>query len=110
MPLDDTTGFLKAPAKLKPEAKSDVFSVTGLRDWLRTMPPRGTYNWHDCRGGCLIGLYALAHGYEAQTWDKVHTWFFHRERALSIASRTPHTFGAALNRAEAWLAKHPEEQ
>jgi hypothetical protein len=96
MPLDgDVTKF-----------EADVFSVEGLRDWLRTMPPEGKYNWWNCKGQCLYGIYYAAQGlpwydggrqaYETRRGDIA-------EQA-AIALPTPWTFGAALARCEAYLA------
>jgi len=43
------------------ETKPDVFSLEGLIAWLETQDPSIRYDWEDCCGGCLIGMYYAAH-------------------------------------------------
>jgi hypothetical protein len=109
MPLD---GDVK---QFETETKPDVFSLEGLRDWLKTQDPNEGYVWENCRGGCLLGLYLIAHGYNMEHYIKLAKTPTHErlpERislGLSyeitdvgrIAMRRPHAFGAALSRCEA---------
>ncbi len=80
--------------------KVDPKSVEGLIAWLETMPSDGTYNWHDCKGGCLIGIYGQAIGVD---WHDIHDYFYKLED-LRIAGDKPWTFGGALDRARKFAA------
>jgi hypothetical protein len=80
-----------------PKWQKPADTIEGLITWLEKQPPEGTYKWHDCKGACLIGLYGKAMGMGA-AWHDLHLQLF-KAGKLYIASRTPHTFGAALNRA-----------
>lgn len=84
----------KAPTKATP-------SVAGMIAWLETSPAYRSYSYMNCRGGCLVGLYYEAIGYD---WDRddvpCHSAF---EKLDSIACAEPHTFGAALDRARMLL-------
>jgi hypothetical protein len=84
------------------EIKHDPFSLEGLIAWLENKPAAGNYNWEDCDGGCLVGIYARAIGMGEQ-WRDFHSKLFDADE-LSIAGDTPHTFGAALERARKALA------
>lgn len=86
----------------RPEIKADPRSLAGLVSWLETKPENGTYDWHDCNGGCLIGIYGLAIGM-GEEWHDFH-YDLLKAGHLNIASDTPHTFGAALARAKSALA------
>lgn len=83
-------------------------SLEGLIAWLETQPADEEYDWANCEGLCLIGLYAASIGI---SWDKV----VREENGRSIygdltvargfyACRRPRTFGGALNRARLALA------
>jgi len=84
------------------QRQSDPAALTSLIAWLETMPPNGEYDWENCDGECLIGVYGAATGLGAK-WHDVHSAYFERDE-LHIASDTPWTFGAALDRARATLA------
>ena len=110
MPLDDTTGLLDQKDKVKPE----VFSVEGLRDWLRTMPRRKRYCYANA-GYCLIARFMLAHGAKLPNvggfsyGDDSANSPFPKNALLpdgmsDIAVNEPYTFGAALARCEAYLS------
>jgi len=71
----------------------EVQSLEGLITWLETMPADDFYDWHNCRGGCLYGQYAAAHGL---AWTDASKF---RAAVYSIAYQEPWTFGAALERA-----------
>lgn len=83
--------------KWEAEVKVDPNSVEGLIAWLEKQPADGTYNWHNCEGLCLIGLYGTAMGM-GKKWHDFHSMLFNAD-ILFIASLEPHTFGGALNRA-----------
>ena len=75
-------------------AKPDVFSVEGLRDWLRTQDPSVTYDYEDAKT-CLV----------ARWTGKI---LFSHQIPLPIryiANEVPQTFGAALSRCDAYLAR-----
>jgi hypothetical protein len=86
--------------------KPEVFSLEGLRDWLKTMPADGAYNYWNCDGGCLLGLYLIARG---QPEKRPHSEFVRRFGGGSpfgiVALEHPRTFGAALQRCEAALTQ-----
>jgi hypothetical protein len=86
----------------KTEVKADPFSLESLIAWLEKQPTNVAYDWDDCDGGCLIGLYGNAIGI-GERWKQFHSNLFESDR-LYIASRAPHTFGAALDRARKVLA------
>lgn len=97
--------------KWEVQAKPDVLSFESLIAWLETMPADKAYEYDNCRGGCLYGLYMAHHNIE---WEKsgacgtddsgpARTGFCERVYA-TVAARRPWTFGAALKRARAALA------
>jgi len=99
-----------SPAEIEtirvPEPKHDPFTLESLAAWLERQPADGAYDWEDCDGGCLIGLYAAAHGIP---WVRMIDGPLGEEPYLKltlggIAVRHPRTFGAALTRARAALA------
>lgn len=109
MPLDDTTGFLEAPAKAKPP-KADVFSVTGLRDWLKDKPSAQGYSICST-DRCLLAQYFEKPTYITEPSPNTKNFCVPPDAPIwKMAGHYPHTFGAALARCEAWLAEHPEEQ
>jgi len=87
----------------KTHIKADPFSLESLIAWLEKQPTDASYNWHNCEGGCLIGLYGSALGL-GDGWMDFHTKLY-KAGQLSIASQKPHTFGAALKRARKALAE-----
>lgn len=91
--------FDSLPEETKTLTKPGVFSLDGLIAWLERQPADTQYDWNDCDGGCLIGLYGLSMGL-GDDWRGLHSHFSH-EGLLRVACRTPHTFGAALKRARA---------
>lgn len=90
------SGFIETPAEVR-----DPFSVEAIVAWLETMPPRGQYDWDDCEGKCLIGLYGRAIGVD---WQKIHSRLFLRGQ-LRFTHDKPHTFGAALIRLRTMLER-----
>ena len=73
-------------------------SHSGFIAWLQRQPPEAAYNFMDCSGNCLIGQYLGSLGIGWVSGHTLHTPFY---RSLQyVAVRTPHTFGAALKRAE----------
>ena len=91
----DNTAW-QAPVETKPVA--DPRRMSTLVAWLRLQPTEGRYVWADAQV-CLLGQYASAHGV---TFSDVH----HLERQGNwLALNRPHTFGAALRRAERALRR-----
>lgn len=83
------------------EAKVDPYSLTGLIAWLSTMPAEERYNYEDNVGGCLAAQFCNAIGreYQRDFADRFRRGTVNRQVEL-IALRHPHTFGAALKRAQ----------
>lgn len=75
-----------------------ALTIEALVDWLRTQPPEKTYIWSD-PVFCAVGQYLADHD---SSWGTVaYSELPDYER---IAKVEPHTFGAALERAEKLLA------
>jgi hypothetical protein len=94
MPLD---GDVK---QFETETKPDVFSLEGLRDWLKTQDKSTEYEYFNCEGRCLIGQYCAARGVDwrdAFLTDRIPLEL----RLVSVAFGRRATFGAALSRCEA---------
>jgi hypothetical protein len=79
-------------------------SLLSLVAWLKTKDPAQSYPFRCTDGKCLFSQYLnQAFGYDpdpvdadtSAPWRRLHHHYF------SVASQTPHTFGAALIRAEA---------
>lgn len=87
----------------KTETKVDPFKLETLVAWLETQPCDGEYVWHDCDGGCLMGIYGHAMGL-GEDWHKLHMHFFNTNVTYRVACPKPHTFGAALKRARSIAA------
>lgn len=75
----------------------EIFSLRGLRDWLRTQEPATTYPFLDCGGDCLFGRYLAARG---RAWSLLDYMQMGNERRFLVAADKPHTYGAALSRCE----------
>src|SRR5580704_15263874 len=79
-------------------------SMDGLIIWLEHQPPTGTYDYNNCNGKCLLGLYLNAIGL---LWDEHQNgpgWdIWSRELWKGplgdVSAGRPRTFGAALERA-----------
>lgn len=103
MPLDQTNW------KQDTETKPDVFSLEGLIAWLERQPAEIEYDFVDCKGGCLIGLYASGMGQPDITapdgFYAIHDYFADRDITYHVSTQIPWTFGAALSRARALLAE-----
>src|SRR6476660_2885832 len=87
--------------------KADPLTLESLIAWLEKQPADQTYDWADCDGRCLIGLYSAAHGISFTTMCATDrddgTAPYDRLTTTGIAYRRPHTFDAALKRARAAL-------
>lgn len=70
-------------------------TIEAIVAWLRTQPQNREYTWQD-PAFCLVGQYLADNG---------SSWGFHHYSDIphynEIAETKPHTFGAALERAEA---------
>lgn len=70
MPFDNTT-YLEPAADPEVVEQPDPYSLDTFIAWLETMPAEGRYDYDDCQGGCLIGLYAAAQGVPDK-WHEIH--------------------------------------
>ena len=88
-----------------PTKQADVFSLEGLRDWLRTQPPKERYDYYLCDGNCLLDQYMAARGipHRSPHWDytRMSDVGGRPISAGTIACLYPRTKGAALARCEA---------
>ena len=90
--------------------KADPLTLESLIAWLEKQPASRAYNYDDCNGKCLYGLYMATHGFN---WEKsgacgAHCAPVERRQFCSlvygtVAAAVPWTFGAALERARAAL-------
>ena len=105
-------GFDGATYTDTPTKQADVFSLEGLRNWLRMQPPLGRYCYTDI-GGCLLYQYLRAQEVPVR---EVGGWIYsdiegkrHKfpgpagpsNLLNQVSLNTPHTYGAALARCEA---------
>jgi len=93
----------------KTHIKADPFSLESLIAWAEKQPADKEYDFW-CNE-CYLGQYFEDHGFQV-TMIGIGTVTFkgHQTRQLppgfnDIAQRTPHTFGAALDRARKALAE-----
>ena len=77
---------------------NELLSSDNLIDWLRQQPPEGEYTWSD-PVFCLMGRYVTDRGRPQDLYGYNDMPNYHE-----IAETKPHTFGAALQRAEALKA------
>jgi hypothetical protein len=95
----------------KPEVKADPFSLESLIAWLERQPADGRYDWANCNGRCLVGLYVAAHGIPWKTLFDVkedgYDILVGPDRNIAIDE--PWTFGAALERARKVLSPQVSE-
>lgn len=94
----------------KLETKAAPFSLAAVIAWLDRQPADCRYDYDDCKGGCLYGLYMNAIGIP---WTEARTSSayrqpntdphrqFRRQFYDTIARPGEWTFGAALARAAA---------
>jgi len=75
-----------------------LLTTEALIDWLRDQPPEGEYTWSD-PVFCLMGRYVTDRGTPADLYGYNQMPHYHE-----IAEVKPHTFGAALERAQALKA------
>ena len=98
--------------KWEVEIKADPLSLEGVIAWLEKQPADEAYDYDDCSGACLYGLYMAHHGF---TWEASGACGKHvssPERSqfcdlvyCEVAAEEPWTFGAALERARAAVGK-----
>lgn len=101
---------------LNPGVKADPFSLESLIAWLERRPGETEYDFWDC-ARCMIAQYALDTGIRLTAGDSGSQYREILERfaandgcrwnttpAAEVAAHTPHTFGAALDRARALLS------
>lgn len=92
--------------KWEVEIKADPLTLAGLIEWLEKQPAAEAYDYDDCSGKCLYGLYMAHHGF---TWAASGACgksesTLERSRFCDlvyaeVAAAEPWTFGAALDRA-----------
>ena len=92
------------------ETKPDVFSLEGLIAWLEKQPADQKYVWFsfsgNCNGGRLIHQYLRANDrHPTYDYDQFAKCAGGRRADTEVAMRSPHTFGAALERALALQSK-----
>lgn len=103
--------MLYDPKWEKTETKADPLTLGAFIAWLGTQNPTRKYEFMDCQGRCLVGLYYLS-VYGADCFDTGMRPLLgdvfgprgtdRRERLYTeIACARPWTFGAALERARA---------
>jgi len=80
---------------------SELLTTENLITWLRQQPPDQEYTWSD-PVFCLMGRYITDVGTPADLYAYGELPHYHE-----IAETKPHTFGAALQRAEALKALPP---
>lgn len=92
--------------------KPDAFSLEGLIAWLETQDPNKGYCW-SLPGSCLYHHFGVAMGFDAEhAYNKTIKRFSENlgtppltEPFTGLAITTPHTYGAALERALALRQK-----
>jgi hypothetical protein len=92
-------------------------SLAGFIAWLETKDPKGCYQFMECEGRCLLGQYMSdidipwtgAPDKASGNWDKSsytqtarQIFGSGRDVRFTVLSRSPHTFGGALERARAY--------
>ena len=92
-----------------PARQAEIFSLEGLRDWLMTQPDDAEYDYAKA-DDCVLTRYFGDHGFEkTDTWGYggriIHTAGESGSPLIKVARTYPQTYGAALARCEALLAK-----
>ena len=90
------------------QTKVDPLTMESLIEWLEKQPAAKQYDFDDCSGKCLYGLYMASHGvawfesgaYRARDSGQERSDFCVRVY-YTVATAKPWTFGAALKRARA---------
>lgn len=94
----------------QPTRQADIWSLEGLRDWLRTQPAQIEYDFTEA-DTCPLTRYFAAFGLKkngAFTYGgrELHTpGAKTRPPLIQVVGTFPYTYGAALTRCEAELAK-----
>jgi hypothetical protein len=83
--------------KWEQQTKADPFKIETLIAWLEKQPADCRYDFDNCDGECLFGLYYTAMG--LKWWDEYLEKHFDH---TAIACGWPETFGGALERARAF--------
>mgnify|MGYP001602937953 CR=1 FL=1 len=84
------------------ETKPVLWSMPSFIGWLEKMPTDKQYDFHNCRGACLLGQYMEAKG--IQWWGRkggCERYPDIPELFRALAVQEPRTFGDALKRARA---------
>ncbi len=92
-------------AKLR-DAEADPLTLESLIAWLEKQPAETSYDWQDCEGHCLIGRYFTAMGMgEFVPYERVFSNILDDYGDVCSSLSGPTTYGAALERARAVMAK-----
>jgi hypothetical protein len=85
------------------KTKANPLSLENLIAWLEMMPADVEYDFHNCKGACLLGLFMAFNGraWDNQFYCELHDTKYSGVKLGAIAAARPHTFGAALARARA---------
>ena len=78
--------------------------VRDMVAWLETQPAEQRYDYNDCEGRCLVGLYAAARGYDWRKDSLIFHSSFDLLNHIACDVSDEWTFGAALKRANQILA------
>lgn len=71
-------------------------SRAGFIAWLRQQDPNKEYDYMDCKGRCLIGLYLGSIGHPWKPEETMKSRFYGSLNRVAV--QEPWTFGAALKR------------
>lgn len=104
--------------KWEQQTKADPFTLESLITWLEKQPAKEKYDYDNCSGECLFGLYM---GTLGLSWKEVGGSCvvygkkdihgpFRQMVYKSVAMSFPWTFGGALKRARAAVRSMPSPQ
>lgn len=95
--------------KWEAKTKPAPFTLADFIAWLETKPPRTQYHFACTDGSCLMGQYMTERGRAWEPGKRSSTYVESCEQVFGdkwdvpVLIETPHTFGAALDRARAAL-------
>jgi len=86
----------------KAETKANPCDPANFIAWLETQDANKFYDFHNCRGQCLVGQYMVHMG--LRWFDNIELFCSERMKPFRYVSmERPFTFGAALKRARETL-------
>lgn len=80
--------------------KPNPISIDGLIAWLKQQDPKGSYNWYDSKECVMCRYMNVVIGTERH--HDLGAVFPNLEMYQVICAARPWTYGAVLNRLEAW--------